>query len=156
MALYRWPDSPIPDFLQHLEGCMEYMIAGEMNDIGGKKFCIVGHFNIDYSIITTTKNRIWNLMNTWGLKQKIKEFTTITEQAKTTIDHAYSNDNSFQVRVCETPSKTDYHSIEILSENKTMKKRPLLINYREKKLLKAEVFEPIFQNKGDLQGENVE
>ncbi|KAL3268715.1 hypothetical protein HHI36_007817 [Cryptolaemus montrouzieri] len=85
-----------------------------------------------------------------------KSFTRITEQAKTTTDHAYSNDNSFQVKDCETPSITDHYSIEILSENKTMKKKTLLINYREEKLLKADVFEPIFQNKGDLQAENVQ
>ncbi|KAL3267237.1 hypothetical protein HHI36_011372, partial [Cryptolaemus montrouzieri] len=62
MGLYGSHGSSTPDFLQQLEECMEYMIAGEMNDIGDKKLCIVGDFNIDYKINSTYQNRIINLM----------------------------------------------------------------------------------------------
>lgn len=105
VCLYRSPSSSIPEFLERVCEIMEDIIT--LNCIN---LYIVGDFNIDVNKSKPTfySIKLLNMMKSFGLAQKVNDFTRIVGDHKTIIDLLFTNDEKSEVQVIRQPKVTDH------------------------------------------------
>lgn len=93
---------------------------------------------------TTYKNKLNKIIDDHGMKQKIKDYTRITQETKTLIDLVITNDKSIEGIVINSDQITDHSTLNIIN-NKNKEEENM---YEEKTILSkynTKTFQEILQ-----------
>lgn len=82
-----------------------------------KSNVIVGDFNIDVSSDTFYSGKLKTLINDWGMKQVVNEYTRITKTSKTVIDLIITNNFNIVCKVLNDDKISDHETITIFIDN---------------------------------------
>lgn len=112
---YRSPSTSPKVFIDKLEEVCEQYLSG------GGTIYIIGDFNINCHqsnrTDTTYKNKLIRLMNFYGLKLTINEFTRVTQTSKTMIDLLFTNNNTVVATVSDDDMIADHKSMIIKKQS---------------------------------------
>ena len=85
-SFYRPPDGSIPNFISHLENCIEEIIDDPLSDI-----LFLGDSNIDHLKCTPNSTKLRMFSTKFNLSQLITQPTRVSNNTSTLIDHIYVN-----------------------------------------------------------------
>ena len=109
-VVYHSPSSSNQRFLEILDDWWEHFV--DLNKLN----MIAGDFNIDW-LIGSNSNQLKQLADFFNLKQTVSQFTRISRNSRTLIDHVFSNFDKVH-SLTEADSKiTDHETIFIFVEN---------------------------------------
>lgn len=110
IVVYHSPNYPHALFINELELVIERFSHLHRN------MTITGDFNINIhsnNLCTTYKQRLMSVARMFSLKQLVKKFTRVTQNSKTIIDHFYTSDTNFSLKVSGDDCIADHKSLLI-------------------------------------------
>lgn len=113
VLVYRSPNSSLPDFLECLSDVMEQYVHVQRNVF------VLGDFNINFKDTTNIySRRLSRLMQSYGLKQKVSDFTRVDLRSKTLIDLVFTNNERIRTTVYKNDLIADHMTVGIFKENR--------------------------------------
>lgn len=106
-SLYHSPSSSHSVFCNNFEDICDEIFCGNFRSI------IVGDFNLNYLSNDYYCTKLKNLLNTFGIKQHVTEFTRCTNNSSTIVDYVLTNFDNILVKVHEIPRITDHSVISV-------------------------------------------
>jgi exonuclease III len=107
ICLYRSPSSPQNTFLSAFDEWLEN------NVLNGQNFIIVGDFNIDIKKLSPVSQNLKEIIQSFGMKQHVKQFTRISKDSKTLIDLVISNQKNVTISMDNKLKISDHELINI-------------------------------------------
>ena len=113
IAIYRSPSANVGVFFETLEEIMTNVIQQHDPET---KIYLAGDFNIDMSRETSTSRELLNIMNSFGLKPSVSNYTREATNSRgtvqTIIDNIYTNDTDHSARILKC-GISDHHAIVV-------------------------------------------
>ena len=113
IAIYRSPSANVGVFFETLEEIMTNVIQQHDPET---KIYLAGDFNIDMSKETATSRELLNIMNSFGLKSSVSNYTREATNSRgtvqTIIDNIYTNDTDHSARILKC-GISDHHAIVV-------------------------------------------
>lgn len=106
-VIYHSPSASDATFLKAFETWYELNFEADKLNI------IVGDFNIDVSKCSTYSDKLMKLINYYGLKQLVNDYTRVTNVSKTLIDLILTNEYNIKAEVLNNYIISDHNTIVI-------------------------------------------